>query len=317
MPTVARIAAWAATADDDIGENHTMPEYPDIVVYLERLDERLTGEMLEGIRLASPWVLRSIDPSPDEFAGRAVRGFRHLGKRIVIEFDEDLFAVVHLMIAGRLRWRQQGAAIPRKRGLAAFDFTPGTVLLTEEGTKKRASIHLVRGSGGLEQFERGGVEPLKATPEAFAAAITRERHTLKRALTDPRLVSGIGGAYADEVMHRARLSPIVHTDRLGGDDLSRLHAAAVEVLTEWTERLRAEVGDGFPEKVTAFHAEMAVHGRYGSPCPACGAPVQRIVYASSETNYCPGCQTDGRILADRSLSRILKDDFPRSLEELE
>ena len=221
------------------------------------------------------------------------------------------------MVSGRLRWRDHGSAIPRKRGLAAFDFPPGTVLFTEEGTKKRASIHIVRGEAALAEHDRGGVEPYEMTVVDLADALRRERHTLKRLLTDARLISGIGGAYSDEIMHRARLSPMVMSDRLADGEIERLHHAIREVLTEWTERLRDEVGDGFPEKVTAFHSEMAVHGRFGEDCPVCGAPVQRIVYASSETNYCPSCQTGGKILADRSLSRLLKDDFPRSLVDLE
>jgi len=294
-----------------------MPELPDVVVYIERLEAMLSGEPLERIRLASPWVLRSVDPPPAELEGRTLQGLRRIGKRIVLEFDDERFIVIHLMVAGRLRWRDRGAAVPKKRGLAGFDFPPATILLTEEGTKKRASIHLVRGAENLAEFDRGGVEPLASAPDQFAAALTRERHTLKRALTDPRLISGIGGAYADEIMHRAGLSPIVRTDRLEPEDLVRLHSATREVLTEWTDRLRNKTGEGFPEKVTAFHPDMAVHGKYNEPCPVCGAPVQRISYAANETNYCPGCQTGGRILADRSLSRILKDDFPRSLEELE
>jgi formamidopyrimidine-DNA glycosylase len=226
-------------------------------------------------------------------------------------------AVVHLMVAGRLRRRDPGAAVPKKRGLAAFDFADHTFLLTEEGTRKRASIHLLRGSDGIADHDRGGIEPLTASAQEFAAAITAERHTLKRALTDPRLLSGIGGAYADEIMHRAQVGPLTRSDRLSEADLARLHAATQSILEEWTERLRSEVGDGFPEKVTAFHDEMAVHGKYGEPCPVCGAPVQRIRYADNETNYCPGCQTDGKILADRAMSRLLKDDWPRSLDELE
>lgn len=294
-----------------------MPELPDVTIYAERLDALLRGQPLQRIRLASPWVLRSVDPPPQELEGRALDGVRRIGKRIVLELAGDYFVVLHLMVAGRLRRRDPGAAVPRKRGLAAFDFPTATVLLTEEGTRKRASIHLVGGAAGLAEFDRGGLEPLEATPEAFAGALTRERHTLKRALTDPRLVAGVGGAYADEIMHRARLSPVVRTDRLESADLRRLHAAAVEVLTEWTDRLREEAGDGFPEKVTAFHPAMAVHGKFGRPCVVCGAPVQRIVYADNETNYCPGCQTGGRILADRSLSRLLKGDFPRSLADLD
>jgi formamidopyrimidine-DNA glycosylase len=294
-----------------------VPELPDVTVYVERLGALLRGEPLERIRLASPWVLRSVTPPPSDLEGRRLTGVSRIGKRIVLELEDDAFVVIHLMVAGRLRRRDPGAPVPRKRGLAAFDFPTATILLTEEGTRKRASIHLVAGRDGLAAFDRGGVEPLEADASAFAAALRRERHTLKRALTDPRLVSGIGGAYADEIMHRARLSPMARTDRLGAEEVERLRTAAVEVLTEWTARLRAEVGEGFPEKVTAFHGRMAVHGKAGEPCPVCGAPVQRIAYADNETNYCPGCQTGGRILADRSLSRLLKEDFPRTLEDLE
>jgi len=294
-----------------------MPELPDVVVYCERLQALAGGTPLLRLRLASPWVLRSVDPPVADVAGRALAGVRRLGKRIVLELEGGLFVVIHLMIAGRLRRRAPGAAVPRKRGLAAFDFPAHTFLLTEEGTHKRASIHLVRGEAGLAAHDRGGVEPFGADAAAFAAALTRERHTLKRALTDPTLISGIGGAYADEIMHRARLSPVVRTDRLSSDDLSRLGAATREVLTEWIDRLRDQVGDGFPEKVTAFHPEMAVHGKYGQPCPVCGSPVQRIVHADDEDNYCPRCQTGGRLLADRALSRLLKEDRPKTLEELE
>lgn len=294
-----------------------MPELPDIVVYIERLEARVIGTPLEQIRLASPWVLRTFEPPVSVVAGKQVTGLRRIGKRIVLELEEDLFVVIHLMVAGRLRWRDRGAAIPKKRGLAAFDFEPGTVLFTEEGTKKRASIHIVRGEDGLIEHDRGGVEPFQMSVEQLADALQRERHTLKRSLTDARLISGIGGAYADEIMHRAGISPILRTDRLESDQIGRLHKAITEVLDEWTARLRTEVGDGFPEKVTAFHDQMAVHGKFGAECPVCGSPVQRIVYASNETNYCPGCQTDGKILADRSLSRLLKEDFPRTLEELE
>lgn len=294
-----------------------MPELPDVVVYIERLEARVLGAPLERLRLASPWVLRTFDPPVSAVEGKTVAGLRRVGKRIVLEFDEGLFVIIHLMVAGRLRWRDRGSSIPKKRGLAAFDFPSGTVLFTEEGTKKRASIHIVRGEGALAEHDRGGVEPLDMTVDELADALQRERHTLKRSLTDARLVSGIGGAYADEIMHRARLSPIVRTDRLEPGDIARLHGAIVEVLDEWTHRLRDEVGDGFPEKVTAFGDAMAVHGKFGAECPICGSPVQRIVYSSNETNYCPGCQTDGKILADRSLSRLLKEDFPRSLEDLE
>jgi formamidopyrimidine-DNA glycosylase len=294
-----------------------MPELPDVVVYLERLEAIVGSGPLVGIRLGSPWVLRTVDPPVAAVAGKKVVGYRRLGKRLVLALQDDLFVVLHLMIAGRLRMRPPGAAIPPKRGLAAFDFPTATFLLTEEGTQKRASIHLVWGEAALAALGRGGLEPFAMSAAEMAAALRRERHTLKRALTDPRMFSGIGGAYSDEIMHRAKLSPMVLTDKLGGDDIERLHAATTAVLDEWTDRLRAEVGDGFPEKVTAFHDEMAVHGRFGKPCPVCGAPVQRIVYATNETNYCPGCQTGGRILADRALSRLLKEDFPRRLEDLE
>jgi formamidopyrimidine-DNA glycosylase len=294
-----------------------VPELPDIVVYLERLVERVQGTVLEQVRLASPWVLRTFDPPVSDIEGLEVAGLRRIGKRIVLEFPDELYLVLHLMVAGRLRWRDPGTAVPRKRGLAALDFASGTVLFTEEGTKRRASMHLVRGEAALAEHDRGGVEPFAMSVADLTDVLTRERHTLKRSLTDARLISGIGGAYADEIMHRARISPIVRTDRLSGDDITRLHEAITDVLTEWMERLRVEVGDGFPEKVTAFHPDMAVHGKFSEPCPVCGSPVQRIVYASRETNYCPGCQTNGTILADRSLSRLLKDDFPRSLDELE
>ncbi len=293
-----------------------MPELPDVVVYCERLEALAVGQHLDRLHIADPWVLRSVDPPPSALSGRALTGVHRLGKRIVLGFADDLFAVVHLMVSGRLRRRAQGAAMPR-RGLAAFDFPSQTFVLTEESTKRRASIHLAQGEEGLAAFDRGGVEPLQATAAEFAAAVTSEPHTLKRALTDARLVSGIGGAYADEIMHRAGLSPLARTRSLGDPELEHLHAAVRVVLTEWTDRLRAEVGDGFPEKVTAFRAEMAVHGKAGQPCPVCAAPVQRIRYADTETDYCAGCQTGGRILADRSLSRLLKDDRPRSLEDLE
>jgi len=294
-----------------------MPELPDVVVYLERLEALVGGRHLLRIRLASPWVLRTVEPAITSIEGKRLIGLRRIGKRLVLELEGDLFVIIHLMVAGRLRMRPAGAPIPAKRGLAAFDFPHVTILLTEEGTKKRASIHLVRGAAGLAAHDRGGVEPLTMTVPQLGEALRRERHTLKRALTDARLVSGIGGAYADEIMHRARVSPVMRTDRLDDDDVARLHAAARAVLVEWTDRLRSEVGDGFPETVTAFHEAMAVHGRFGQPCPVCGAPVQRIVYATNETNYCPGCQTGGKILADRALSRLLKEDFPRTLEELE
>jgi formamidopyrimidine-DNA glycosylase len=292
-----------------------MPELPDVVVYLERLEALVGGSVLQKIRLGSPWVLRTYDPPIAAVEGKKVTGFRRIGKRLVFELEDEIFVVVHLMVAGRLRMREPDAAIPKKRGLAAFDFESATFLLTEEGTKKRASIHVVRGEAALTEHDRGGVEPFEATLEQFAEALRRERHTLKRSLTTASLFSGIGGAYADEIMHRAKVSPVVRTDRLTDDEIGRLHAATTDVLTEWVERLRTEAGDGFPEKVTAFRDEMAVHGKFGQPCPVCGKQVQRIVYASNETNYCAKCQTGGRVLADRALSRLLKEDFPRTLEE--
>ncbi|NQV07253.1 formamidopyrimidine-DNA glycosylase [bacterium] len=294
-----------------------MPELPDVTVYVERLDALFGGLRLERLRIGSPWVLRTVVPAPEDFDGTTLREVTRIGKRIVMRFEDDLFCVIHLMLLGRLRMRDPGTAIPRKRGHAAFDFADKTILLTEEGTKKRASIHLLRGEESLTDHDRGGLEPIGASLADFSGALTRERHTLKRSLTDARLLSGIGGAFADEIMHRARVGPLTRTDRLTDRDLARLHAATGEVLTEWTERFREDVGDGFPEKVTAFRPEMAVHGKFGEPCPVCGGAVQRIVYASRETNYCPGCQTGGKILADRSLSRLLKDDWPRSIEELE
>jgi formamidopyrimidine-DNA glycosylase len=294
-----------------------LPELPDVVVYLEALERRILGRRLLGVRLLSPFVLRTVDPPVGSLAGRRVLQLQRMGKRIVVRLEDELYAVIHLMIAGRLRWGAPGAKSPGKIGLAAFDFDAGTVLLTEAGTRRRASVHLVAGSRALAGFERGGLEPLEASAEAFAARLRSENHTLKRALTDPRLFSGIGNAYSDEILHRARLSPLRLTARLTDDEAARLHAATLGVLTEWTERLRHETGDGFPEKVTAFRAGMAVHGRYRQPCPRCGTAVQRIRYAENETNYCPSCQTEGRLLADRALSRLLKQDWPRSLEELE
>lgn len=294
-----------------------MPELPDVVVYCERLAALAVGSPLQHLRVSSPWVLRSVDPTPQDVEGRRLTGVRRIGKRIVLQLEDGYFIVIHLMVAGRLRRRPPATTIPKRRGLAAFDFPNDTFLLTEEGTKSRASIHLVWGEEGLRDHDRGGIEPLEAGADEFAASLVAERHTLKRALTDPRLIAGIGGAYADEIMHRAGVSPLARTDRLGREALSRLHASAQQVLSEWAARLRTEVGDGFPETVTAFHTDMAVHGRYGLPCPVCGAPVQRIVYADNETNYCPGCQTGGRILADRSLSRLLKEDWPHCLEDLE
>ena len=294
-----------------------MPELPDIVVYLEALERRILGQPLTGIRIMSPFVLRSVEPPVAELAGRRVTGLSRMGKRLVWELEGERFIVLHLMIAGRLRWAAAGGRAPGRIGLAAFDFPAGSVLLTEAGTKRRASIHLVRGRAALAEFARGGIEPLEAGPAEFAQRLRLESHTLKRALTDPRLFSGIGNAYSDEILHRARLSPLQLTGRLSDEEVARLHQATVAVLTEWTDRLRATTGAGFPEKVTAFREGMAVHGRYGQPCPVCAGPVQRIRYAENETNYCPACQTGGRLLADRGLSRLLKEDWPRSLEELE
>ena len=293
-----------------------MPELPDVVVYIEALERRLIGRRLEGVRLLSPFVLRSVEPPPGALDGRRVLAIRRMGKRIVLGFEDDLFLVIHLMIAGRLRWAAPGAGAPGRIGLAAFDFEEGTLLLTEAGSKRRASLHVVAGSS-LTGFERGGLEPLETDADGFAERLRSENHTLKRALTDPRLFSGIGNAYSDEILHRARLSPLKLTSRLTDEEASRLHAATRTVLTEWTDRLRREAGDGFPGKVTAFREGMAVHGRYRQPCPECGTPVQRIRYAENETNYCPSCQTEGRLLADRGLSRLLKEDWPRSLEELD
>jgi formamidopyrimidine-DNA glycosylase len=294
-----------------------MPELPDVVLYLECLHRRVVGHTLDKVRLSSPFLLRSVEPPLVEAEGKTVRGLRRLGKRLVFELGDELFLVLHLMIAGRLHWKARGAKPPGKIGLAAFDFPGGTLILTEAGTKKRASLHLVRGEAGLAQHQPGGVEVLDADLAAFRAVLLRENHTLKRSLTDPRLFSGIGNAYSDEILHRARLSPLTWTSRLSDEEIALLFEAARATLAEWLERLRAEAGDGFLEKVTAFREGMAVHGRFGQPCPACGTAVQRIVYAENETNYCPRCQTDGKVLADRSLSRLLKDDWPRSVEELE
>ncbi|MCW5890024.1 MAG: Fpg/Nei family DNA glycosylase [bacterium] len=294
-----------------------MPELPDVTVYVEALERRVLGEPLRGVRLASPFLLRSVEPPLGATSGKSVIGVRRVGKRIVLGLEDNLFLVLHLMIAGRLRWRPPDTKLNRKLGLAAFDFPAGTLVLTEASTRKRAGLWCVHGAEAVAAFDAGGVEPLDADVATFAAALRRERHTLKRTLTDPRLFAGIGNAYSDEILHRARLSPVTLSDRLGDDEVARLHAATQTVLREFTARIRAEVGDGFPEKVTAFRDDMAVHGRYRQPCPVCGTPVQRIVHAENETNYCPTCQTGGRLLADRSLSRLLKQDWPRSLDELE
>jgi formamidopyrimidine-DNA glycosylase len=294
-----------------------MPELPDVTVYVEALERRIPGERLEDVRLASPFLLRSVEPPLGAVRGRTVSGVRRLGKRIVIGLDAELFLVLHLMIAGRLHWRARGARPPGKVGLAAFDFASGTLVLTEAGSKRRASLHVVCGEEALRDLDPGGLEVLGADLAAFRAGLSRESHTLKRALTDPRLFSGIGNAYSDEILHRARLSPVRLTHQLADDETARLFEATRQTLRDWTERLRRETGSGFPEKVTAFRDGMAVHGRYGKPCPDCGSPIQRIVYAQNETNYCPRCQTGGRLLADRALSRLLRDDWPRTLEELE
>ena len=294
-----------------------MPELPDITVYVEALNRRIAGATLEDVRLRSPFLLRSVAPPISTVKGRRVIDVRRLGKRIVFALADELFMVLHLMIAGRLKWREAGKKAVGKIDLAAFDFSTGTLLLTEAGTKRRASLHVVEGTDALATFDRGGLEVLTATVREFAERLTSESHTVKRALTDPRLFSGIGNAYSDEILHRARLSPVKLTRRLSGAETETLFDATRATLNEWTDRLRDETGDGFPEKVTAFRDAMAVHGRYGEPCPVCGTPVQRIRYADNETNYCPTCQTDGKLLADRALSRLLKEDWPRSLEELE
>ncbi|HEY1268759.1 MAG TPA: DNA-formamidopyrimidine glycosylase family protein [Candidatus Binatia bacterium] len=294
-----------------------MPELPDVTVYIEALERRIAGQTLQRIRLGSPFLLRSVDPPITEAFRKKVLGLRRVGKRIVIDLEGDLHLVVHLMIAGRFHWKPPGAAIARKLGLAAFDFATGTLLLTEAGTKKRASLHLVRGEEALREHGRGGLEVLDADLDAFRDALTRENHTLKRALTDPRLFSGIGNAYSDEILHAAKLSPIKQTRQLSHEEIARLYDATRKTLVEWVERLRSEATEKFPEKVTAFRKDMAVHGKYKKPCPVCGSPVQRIVYAENETNYCATCQTGGRLLADRALSRLLKADWPKTLEEME
>jgi formamidopyrimidine-DNA glycosylase len=290
-----------------------MPELPDIVVYIERLRPRIDRQLLEQVRLANPFLLRTVEPPLSAIRGRRVTGIRRLGKRIVLALEPDFFLVLHLMIAGRLHWKLRGTKPPGKVGLAAFDFPGGTLILTEAGSKRRASLHLVRGEDGLRVLDPGGLEVLDTDASRFRTALLRENHTLKRALTDPWIFSGIGNAYSDEILHRARLSPLALTQRLAEADIKRLFHATRETLHDWTDRLRREVGDGFPEKVTAFREGMAVHGRFGQPCPVCATAVQRIIYADNETNYCPRCQTAGKVLADRSLSRLLKDDWPRSI----
>ena len=299
-----------------------MPELPDVTVYVEALEARILNQALERIRIASPFLLRSVDPLLADADGRRVVGLRRIGKRIVIGLEGDVFLVIHLMIAGRFQWKPSASdetrpKMPGKRGLAAFDFSSGTLLLTEADSKKRASLHLVRVQAGLSTVNPGGIEVLEAELGAFRRVLLSENHTLKRALTDPRLFSGIGNAYSDEILHRAGLSPIKWTQRLDDDEVERLYHSTREALREWTERLRKEAGGEFPEKVTAFRPAMAVHGRYGKPCPICDTPVQRIVYAKNETNYCARCQTGGKLLADRALSRLLKGGWPRTLAEME
>ena len=294
-----------------------MPELPDILLYLRALEPRIIGQRVTAVRLASPFLLRSVDPPLSAIEGRRVVALRRLGKRVVVEADGELFLVFHLMIAGRFRWKPPGAAIPGKVGLLALDFENGTLILTEAGSKRQASLYLVQGEAMLAQHDPGGLEVMDADLATFAETLQRGNHTVKRALTDPHLFSGIGNAYSDEILHSARLSPFKQTGGMSEEEIRRLYEATRLTLSQWTERLQREAGDEFPEKVTAFRDGMAVHGRYRQPCPDCGAPVQRVVYAANEANYCANCQTGGRLLADRSLSRLLRDDWPRTLEELE
>ncbi len=294
-----------------------MPELPDITVYIEALEARVLRQPVQALRVASPFVVRSFDPPLSAIVGKQVVKLHRLGKRIVFEFEEDLFLVLHLMIAGRLKWLDRGAKVPGKLGLAAFDFPSGTLLLTEAASKKRASLHLVRGLEAARAMDRGGIDVLNCSLARFTELLVSENHTLKRSLTDPRLFSGIGNAYSDEILHRAQLSPVQLTQKLDRPEIARLHKSVKGVLVEWTERLREDAHGEFPEKVTAFRKEMAVHGKYKQPCPVCGTAVQRIAYADNETNYCPRCQTEGRILSDRSLSRLLHSDWPKNIDELE
>jgi formamidopyrimidine-DNA glycosylase len=294
-----------------------MPELPDILLYLHALRSRIVGRRLERARLASPFLLRSVEPRLEELEGLAMTGIHRVGKRVVLEAEGERFLVFHLMVAGRFRWKPPGVRVPGKVGLLALDFEHGSLILTEAGSQRRASLHVVAGRAALAGHDPGGIDVLAADTVTFAAALQRENHTLKRALTDPHLFSGIGNAYSDEILHAARLSPFTLSQSLVAENVTRLHAAARTTLESWISRLQQEAGDEFPDKVTAFREGMAVHGRYGQPCPVCGSPVQRVVYASNEANYCVTCQTGGRLLADRSLSRLLRDDWPRSLEELE
>ena len=294
-----------------------MPELPDIVIYIEGLEKRILGQVLEGVRMVSPFLLRTVDPPLASAHGKRIRELRRVGKRIAIGVEDDIWLVLHLMIAGRLHWQKRGAKVARPRGLAAFDFANGTLVWTEAGSQKRASLHVVRGEAGLSALDPGGLEVLNTDLEHFSAVLTSANHTLKRSLTDPRLFSGIGNAYSDEILFEARLSPLALTQKLTRDEIDRLFQAVRTTLTRWTDELRAETGDGFPEKVTAFRPNMAAHGRYKEPCVRCGAKIQRIRYAANETNYCPHCQTKGKLLADRALSRLLREDWPRTPEELE
>jgi formamidopyrimidine-DNA glycosylase len=294
-----------------------LPELPDVLIYIEALEKRILGQKLESIRIVSPFLLRTVDPALESAYGKTVTRLRRLGKRICIGLEGDLWLVLHLMIAGRLHWRARGAKVSKPRGLAAFDFPKGTLLLTEAGSQKRASLHVVAGEAGLRALDPGGLEVLDTALERFATALTSANHTLKRALSDPRLFSGIGNAYSDEILFAARLSPLALTQKLTREEIERLFTATRATLTRWVDRLREEAGDGFPEKVTAFREGMAVHGRYKQNCPQCGSKIQRIRYAANETNYCPKCQTNGKLLADRALSRLLREDWPRTPEELE
>jgi len=310
-------APIAVAAVEPCSYTPAMPELPDLTVYLERFEAFARDAKLLRLRIGNPFVLRSVAPAPAAFEGRRLLGASRLGKRLVFEFEGEYFAVIHLMILGRLHWKKPGVPIPKGKGLAAFDFEHGTLLLVEHGSKRRAALHLLQGRESLKAFERGGLEVMAASLEDFGASLRRENHTLKRALTDPTVLSAIGNAYSDEILHRARMSPFKQTRALTAEELRRLYEATRAVLAEWTDRLRGEAAAGWPEKVTAFRPEMAVHGRYKLPCPVCGAPVQRIVYADNEANYCALCQTEGRLLADRALSRLLKDNWPKTLDELE
>lgn len=294
-----------------------MPELPDLTAYVHALHTHAVGHALGRVRIVHPFLLRSVDPPLDAFGGRVLEDVRLLGKRLVFAFPDEYALVLHLMVAGRLHWKAPDARVPGKVGLAAFDFSNGTLMLTEAGTKRRASLHAVHGAGALAAMDPGGIDVLAASRDAFADVLRRERHTLKRALTDPRLFSGIGNAYSDEILHAARLSPMRQTHQLDAEEITRLHAAVQSTLRRWIAHMLEEVGDGFPEKVTAFAEGMAAHGRFGHPCPRCGTPIQRLVYARNEANYCPACQTGGKLLADRALSRLLREDWPTSLDELD